>query len=162
VQVTDRDGTVAFACAEVEAPIGWSNLAVAVVARRYFAGEPEERSVRALIERVVEAIAGWAQDAGHIRRQRTPVISHARSPARWCDRRTPRTTAHRSFARSRLRRSRNSSAQRLKRILGRLPAPRIHAESVSAAGFAALVPPAGLAVVPSRKHSRSDTTIISR
>jgi hypothetical protein len=123
VQITDRDGTVAFACAEVEAPIDWSNLAVAVVARRYFASEPEERSVRALIERVVEAIAGWAQDAGHIRRQRTPVISHARSPARWCDRRTPRTTAYRSFARSRLRRSRNSSAQRLKRILGRLPAP---------------------------------------
>jgi ribonucleoside-diphosphate reductase alpha chain len=67
VQITDRDGTVAFACDEVEAPISWSNLAVAVVARRYFASEPEERSVRALIERVVEAIAGWAQDAGHAR-----------------------------------------------------------------------------------------------
>jgi ribonucleoside-diphosphate reductase alpha chain len=67
VQITDRDGTVAFACDEVEAPISWSNLAVAVVARRYFASEPEERSVRALIERVVEAIAGWAQDAGYAR-----------------------------------------------------------------------------------------------
>jgi ribonucleoside-diphosphate reductase alpha chain len=67
VQITDRDGTVAFACEDVEAPISWSNLAVAVVARRYFASEPDERSVRALIERVVEAIAGWAQDAGHAR-----------------------------------------------------------------------------------------------
>jgi ribonucleoside-diphosphate reductase alpha chain len=68
VQITDRDGCVAFACEDVEAPISWSNLAVAVVARRYFAREPglaPERSVRALTERVVEAIAGWAQDAGH-------------------------------------------------------------------------------------------------
>jgi len=68
VQITDRDGTVAFACDEVRSsrsagriwPSQWSPGA-------NFASEPEERSARALIERVVEAIAGWAQDAGHAR-----------------------------------------------------------------------------------------------
>ena len=52
---------------DVEAPISWSNLAVVVVARRYFArepGGPPERSVRTLIERVVGAIASWAQASG--------------------------------------------------------------------------------------------------
>lgn len=56
-----------FACNHVEAPISWSNLAVVVVARRYFArepGGPPERSVRTLIERVVGAIASWAQASG--------------------------------------------------------------------------------------------------
>ncbi|MHB1837151.1 MAG: hypothetical protein ACYCXW_19550, partial [Solirubrobacteraceae bacterium] len=62
-QIRAHDGTVAFECADVEAPDGWSNLAVAIVARRYFAitgdGTPE-RSVRDLVERVVGAISGWA------------------------------------------------------------------------------------------------------
>jgi ribonucleoside-diphosphate reductase alpha chain len=69
VQITERDGSVAFECKDVEAPIGWSNLAVAVVARRYFAREPggePERSVRTLVERAIGAIAAWALDAGHI------------------------------------------------------------------------------------------------
>ena len=67
VQITERDGSVAFAYEDIEAPISWSNLAVAVVARRYFARAPSaapERSVRTLVERVVEAIASWAQAAG--------------------------------------------------------------------------------------------------
>lgn len=34
VQLTEPDGRVAFASGDVEAPISWSNLAVAVVARR--------------------------------------------------------------------------------------------------------------------------------
>ena len=69
VQITGPDGRVAFAAGGVEAPINWSNLAVAVVARRYFVRQPgaePERSVRALVERVVEAISSWAQDAGHV------------------------------------------------------------------------------------------------
>lgn len=67
LQITEPDGTVAFACENVEAPNSWSNLAVAVVARRYFADGPApERSVRTLVERVVDAIAGWAQEAGHV------------------------------------------------------------------------------------------------
>jgi ribonucleoside-diphosphate reductase alpha chain len=69
VQIKERDGSVAFACEDVEAPISWSNLAVAVVARRYFAGAPgaaPERSVRTLAERVVGAIAAWAQTSGQV------------------------------------------------------------------------------------------------
>jgi ribonucleoside-diphosphate reductase alpha chain len=70
VQLSERDGRVAFASGEIEAPVDWSNLAVAVVARRYFARAPAaapERSVRTLIKRVVEAIASWAEDAGQVR-----------------------------------------------------------------------------------------------
>jgi len=69
VQITEPDGSVAFACNNVEAPIGWSNLAVAVVARRYFAGGSgagRERSVGALVERVIGAIAAWAQAGGQL------------------------------------------------------------------------------------------------
>lgn len=69
VQNSERDGSVAFARADLEAPISWSSLAVAVVARRYFAREPgvaPERSVRTLVERVVGAIACWAHDLGHV------------------------------------------------------------------------------------------------
>ncbi len=36
VQITEPDGQVAFTAADVEAPTTWSDLAVAVVARRYF------------------------------------------------------------------------------------------------------------------------------
>jgi len=69
VQVMDPNGSIAFACEDVEAPLSWSNAAAAVVARRYFArppGGPSERSVRALIERVVGAIADWALATGHV------------------------------------------------------------------------------------------------
>ena len=69
VQLTEPDGRVAFATGDVEAPTSWSNLAVAVVARRYFARAPDaapERSVRTLVERMVEAISSWAQDTGHV------------------------------------------------------------------------------------------------
>jgi hypothetical protein len=60
---------VAFECDDVEAPIGWSDLAVAVVARRYFARGLDavpERSVRTLVERVIGAIAAWALNAGQL------------------------------------------------------------------------------------------------
>ena len=65
VQIHERDGSVAFACDDVEAPAPWSNLAVAIVARRYFGRDPGavlERSVRTLVERVINAIARWAQE----------------------------------------------------------------------------------------------------
>jgi len=67
VRIAGADGRVAFADDDVEAPTAWSNLAVAVVARRYFARDPHgtwERSVRMLIARVAAAIAGWAQAGG--------------------------------------------------------------------------------------------------
>jgi ribonucleoside-diphosphate reductase alpha chain len=69
VKIIEQDGRVVFAADEVEAPTGWSNLAVAVVARRYFAceaGGARERSVRALVERVGGAIATWAEAGGQV------------------------------------------------------------------------------------------------
>ena len=69
VEIKDQDGGVAFGCRDVEAPTTWSDLAVATVARRYLGrgadGQPE-RSLRALIERVVGAIGAWARDGGQV------------------------------------------------------------------------------------------------
>ena len=42
VKIAEPDGTVAFAGDDVEAPVGWTNLAVAVAARRYFASRERE------------------------------------------------------------------------------------------------------------------------
>ena len=70
VQITEPGGRTVFAAADVEAPAAWSELAIAVVARRYFVREPgavPERSIRALVDRVASAIASWADDAGHVR-----------------------------------------------------------------------------------------------
>lgn len=69
VRIKDQDGRVVFGCDHIEAPTRWSNLAVAVVARRYFGTDPAgrpERSVRGLVGRVVEAIASWALEAGQL------------------------------------------------------------------------------------------------
>lgn len=67
VSLQDRSGQSVYD-AEVEAPATWSDTAVSTVASRYFgtrADGSRERSVRALVGRVVGAIGGWAQAAGH-------------------------------------------------------------------------------------------------
>jgi len=54
VEIRAPHGDVAFACHDVEAPLTWSDLAVATVARRYlgrYDAGALERSVRTLIER---------------------------------------------------------------------------------------------------------------
>ncbi len=69
VAIRAPDGTVAFAGEEVEAPVGWSNAAVATVARRYFGRKPDgspERSIRELVQRVVGTIGEWARNSGHV------------------------------------------------------------------------------------------------
>ena len=69
VSITERDGCVAFTADDIEAPLSWSRLAVAVVARRYMATKPggvREHSIRALVQRVVGAIAAWAQAGGQV------------------------------------------------------------------------------------------------
>ncbi|HEU4975660.1 MAG TPA: adenosylcobalamin-dependent ribonucleoside-diphosphate reductase [Baekduia sp.] len=51
----------------IEAPASWSRLAVAVVARRYLGRRPHgtpETSIRQLVERVVDAVGGWALAGG--------------------------------------------------------------------------------------------------
>ena len=94
VQITERDGSVAFACEDIEAPISWSNLAVAVVARRYFAGAPgaaPERSVRA---RWSSAWSGRSPP-GRKRRDRSSMPTSAQrcttSSPHWCSPSEPRS-----------------------------------------------------------------------
>lgn len=62
------EGRAAFTC-EVYAPLNWSELAIATVARRYFGRRPDgspERSVREMIERVVGTLGDWAVASRHV------------------------------------------------------------------------------------------------
>lgn len=68
--LTAANGAAAFAAQGVEASQGWFDQAVATVARRHFLRPQsgrEERSLRALLERVLGAIARWrcASAASH-------------------------------------------------------------------------------------------------
>jgi ribonucleoside-diphosphate reductase alpha chain len=64
-------GAVIFEQRDVETPIDWSQTATNIVASKYFhgkAGSPDrETSVAQLVERVVNAIAGWGQKDGYFK-----------------------------------------------------------------------------------------------
>ncbi len=64
--IRNAKGEVIFEQKDVEAPCDWSDMAVTVVASRYFRGklgqEGRERSVKALLLRVVDTIATWGMD----------------------------------------------------------------------------------------------------
>jgi ribonucleoside-diphosphate reductase alpha chain len=69
VSILKIDGTIIFQQKKVLAPTTWSDLAVQVVAQKYFRGkvnedgtpaEGRETSIAQLIDRVVETIADWA------------------------------------------------------------------------------------------------------
>ncbi|MBI4872968.1 MAG: vitamin B12-dependent ribonucleotide reductase [Candidatus Riflebacteria bacterium] len=64
VSITNDRGESVFSQDDVEVPCSWSQMATNVVVSKYFRGTPEtpgrERSVRALIDRVVNTVAGWA------------------------------------------------------------------------------------------------------
>ncbi|MBZ0269743.1 vitamin B12-dependent ribonucleotide reductase, partial [bacterium] len=67
--ITNPDGTVVFRMEDVEVPSDWSQLATDIVASKYFrrAGVPgtgRERSVKALIRRVVQNIRSAGEDFG--------------------------------------------------------------------------------------------------
>jgi ribonucleoside-diphosphate reductase alpha chain len=59
-------GAVIFEQRDVEAPADWSQTATNIVVSKYFYGKigsPErETSVRQLVGRVVDSIAGWGQE----------------------------------------------------------------------------------------------------
>jgi ribonucleoside-diphosphate reductase alpha chain len=62
--IAGEDGRVVFEQQEVEVPSAWSQTATNVVVSKYFRGGPlgsprRESSVRQLVTRVVETIAGW-------------------------------------------------------------------------------------------------------
>ena len=67
--ITDDSGKVIFEQKDVSAPVTWSDLAVNIVASKYFRGSintPErEKSIRSLISRVVETISNWGRKGGY-------------------------------------------------------------------------------------------------
>lgn len=67
--IGDGTGGTVFEQSDIEAPEGWSQLAINVVASKYFRGHPgsreRERSIRHLINRVAETIYGWGKSDGY-------------------------------------------------------------------------------------------------
>jgi ribonucleoside-diphosphate reductase alpha chain len=67
--ITSEKGQVIFEQKDVEVPRSWSQLAINVVAQKYFrggAGSPErETSVRQLIDRVVDTLKKWGVEGGY-------------------------------------------------------------------------------------------------
>ncbi len=67
--IRNSKGEVVFEQTGVEVPKGWSQTATNIVASKYFRGEigKEEReySVRQMIDRVVQTIAGWGRKDGY-------------------------------------------------------------------------------------------------
>ena len=68
-EITDDSGKVVFKQANVDVPELWSDLATKVVVSKYFYGEngtaQRERSVRQLINRVVDTITVWGRKDGY-------------------------------------------------------------------------------------------------
>jgi ribonucleoside-diphosphate reductase alpha chain len=67
--IIGEKGQVIFEQKDVEVPRSWSQLAINVVAQKYFRGglgSPErETSVKQLINRVVETLASWGREGGY-------------------------------------------------------------------------------------------------
>ncbi len=67
--IRSEKGAVIFEQSEVEAPVDWSDMAINVVASRYFRGAPgtpdRESSVRSLLRRVVTTLTHWGRDQGY-------------------------------------------------------------------------------------------------
>jgi ribonucleoside-diphosphate reductase alpha chain len=67
--IIGEKGQVIFEQKDVEVPRSWSQLAINVVAQKYFRGglgtSERETSVRQLINRVVETLAGWGREGGY-------------------------------------------------------------------------------------------------
>ena len=67
--ITGEKGQVIFEQKDVEVPRAWSQLAINVVAQKYFRGSPDsperETSVRQIIDRVVETLARWGREGAY-------------------------------------------------------------------------------------------------
>src|SRR6185437_341459 len=67
--ITGEKGQVIFEQKDVEVPRSWSQLAINVVAQKYFRGSPgspeRETSVRQIIDRVVDTLARWGVEGGY-------------------------------------------------------------------------------------------------
>src|SRR5437868_4498464 len=71
--ITGEKGQVIFEQKDVEVTRSWSQLAINVVAQKYFRGSPgspeRETSVRQIIDRVVDTIAKWGREGGYFASQ---------------------------------------------------------------------------------------------
>jgi ribonucleoside-diphosphate reductase alpha chain len=69
-RIQGDSGEVVFEQTDVEVPRSWSLLASNIVASKYFRGHlgtpQRERSVRQLIERVVDTLRGWGEQGGYL------------------------------------------------------------------------------------------------
>src|SRR2546428_6565578 len=67
--IIGEKGQVIFEQKDVEVPRAWSQLAINVVAQKYFRGSPgtpeRETSVRQIIDRVVNTLAQWGREGGY-------------------------------------------------------------------------------------------------
>ncbi|MGD9819491.1 MAG: vitamin B12-dependent ribonucleotide reductase [Desulfomonilaceae bacterium] len=76
--IKNPSGEVIFEQTDVEAPSNWSDMAITVVASKYFRGKlgsPErESSIRDLISRVGDTIARWGTDQGYFDSDQDTVV----------------------------------------------------------------------------------------
>jgi ribonucleoside-diphosphate reductase alpha chain len=67
--ITSEKGQVIFEQKDVEVPRSWSQLAINVVAQKYFRGSPgspeRETSVRQIVDRVVETLGRWGREGNY-------------------------------------------------------------------------------------------------
>jgi len=67
--ITSEKGQIIFEQKDVEVPRSWSQLAINVVAQKYFRGSPgspeRETSVRQIVDRVVETLATWGREGNY-------------------------------------------------------------------------------------------------
>jgi ribonucleoside-diphosphate reductase alpha chain len=67
--ITSEKGTLIFEQKDVEVPTSWSQLAINVVAQKYFRGhqghDDRETSVRQLIDRVVNTLGRWGREGAY-------------------------------------------------------------------------------------------------
>src|SRR2546425_7189176 len=67
--IISEKGQIIFEQKDVEVPRSWSQLAINVVAQKYFRGSPDsperETSVRQIVDRVVETLATWGREGNY-------------------------------------------------------------------------------------------------
>ena len=76
--ITGEGGKVIFEQRDVEVPTSWSQLALNVVAQKYFRGQlgtpQRETSVRQLVDRVVETIGRWGREGGYFASEEDALV----------------------------------------------------------------------------------------
>lgn len=73
MKITNPDGSVVYEQNDVEAPVSWSDTAVTIVSQKYFRGHLEngtrETSVKQVVSRAADTIAGWAVSDGYLNKE---------------------------------------------------------------------------------------------